>query len=229
MKLYSVLKSRFLKSEWSAVKCTWVNKLFFCTIWTKTQEIEHASLKKGVSRCRDVIFVLFYLVLQIAAVLIRLSDLLFQLPAVLVLIGQPFSQYLVPLSGFIQLLHCCCWFHLHSLSHILAEGDRNPNTEALSPKDKNGGCYSTANTARDGKLHCWLMLLKCLFSNHLQISCSMVYLYNRLLSLLSVQLQLQLPHSVLSFPQLLRSSPLTLLTPSLQLWNLLGTLLQGAL
>lgn len=45
-----------------------------------------------------------YLVLQIAAVFIRLPDVFFQLFAPLSLIGQLTGQQLVPLSGFAQLL-----------------------------------------------------------------------------------------------------------------------------
>lgn len=55
------------------------------------------------------------------------------------------------------------------------------------------------------------------------------YLHHWLLASLSVQLQLQLPHSVLSFPQLLSSPPLALFALSLQVWQLLSTLLQGHL
>lgn len=51
------------------------------------------------------------------------------------------------------------------------------------------------------------------------------YLNHWLLPSLSVELELQLPHSVLSFPQLLSSPPFTLLTLSLQLGQLLAALL----
>jgi len=49
----------------------------------------------------------YYLVLQITAVFIRLPDLFLQMFALLILIGQPLRQHLIPLSGLSQLLYCC--------------------------------------------------------------------------------------------------------------------------
>jgi len=56
-----------------------------------------------------------------------------------------------------------------------------------------------------------------------------IHLHNWLLASLSIQLQLQFPHPVLAFPQLLSSPPLTLFALSLQLGKLLSTLLKGDL
>lgn len=51
------------------------------------------------------------------------------------------------------------------------------------------------------------------------------YLHHWLFALLAVQLELQLLHSVLSFPQLLPSPPLALIALSLQVRQLFGALL----
>lgn len=61
-----------------------------------------------------------YLVLQIAAVFVRLPDLLLQLPASLILTGQLLRQQLVALPGFGQVLQRCRRFHLHGLGDILS-------------------------------------------------------------------------------------------------------------
>lgn len=60
-----------------------------------------------------------YLVLQIAAVFIRLPDLFFQLSAALVLVGQLLGQQLTALPGFAQVLQCGWGFHLHGLGDVL--------------------------------------------------------------------------------------------------------------
>lgn len=52
-----------------------------------------------------------------------------------------------------------------------------------------------------------------------------LYLHHWFFALLAVQLELQLPHPILSFPQLLPSPPLALFALSLQMWQLFGALL----
>lgn len=141
-----------------------------------------------------------YLVLQIAAVFVRLPDLFFQLFAALVLIGQLLRQQLAALSGFAQVLQCGGGFHLHSLGDIL-------RYQRHSGQPKCGVRFLGGPRIfrQDSYLHHWLF------------------------SLLSVQLELQFPNPVLSFPQLLPSPPLALFSLSLQVWQLLGALLQGEL
>lgn len=138
--------------------------------------------------------------LQIAAVFVRLPDLFFQLFAALILIDQLLRQQLAALSGFAQVLQCGGGFHLHSLGDIL-------RYQRHSGQPKWGVRFLGGPRIfrQDSYLHHWLF------------------------SLLSVQLELQFPNPVLSFPQLLPSPPLALFGLSLQVWQLLGALLQGEL
>lgn len=80
---------------------------------------EHSC--KSMEASNSTFCCLAYFVLQITAVLVWLPDLLLQLSAALVLIGQPLGQHLVPLPGFSQLLQGGRWFHLHSLGDKLAQ------------------------------------------------------------------------------------------------------------
>lgn len=136
--------------------------------------------------------------LQVAAVLVRLPDLLLQLLAALVLIGQLLGQQLAALPGLAQVLQGGGGLHLHRLGDVLSRPKQSGST----------------------KRQCVMLLQQVFF---------FLYLHHRLFALLAVQLQLQLLHPVLSFPQLLPSPPLALLAPSLQVGQLIGALLQGQL
>lgn len=124
-----------------------------------------------------------YLVLQVAAVFVRLPDLFFQLFAALTLFGQLLRQQLTALSGFTQVLQCGRGFHFHGLGDILSQSTKRINKEAA-------------------------IFFSWVFRQH-------SYLHHWLSALLTVQLELQLPHPVLLFPHLLPSPPLALFTLSL--------------
>lgn len=150
-----------------------------------------------------------YLVLQITAVFIRLPDLFLQLFAPFILTEQLFRQQFIPLSDFTQVLQCGRWFHLHSLGDILREEVKTADHYQSSSLYQKAACTL---------LYFWLK------SNSVALS-DKTHLHHWLFASLFVQLKLQLPHSVVPFPQLSFSPPLALFALSLQVWQLLSTLL----
>lgn len=70
-----------------------------------------------------------YLVLQVAAVLVRLPDLLLQLLAALVLIGQLLGQQLAALPGLAQVLQGGGGLHLHRLGDVLSRPKQSGSTK----------------------------------------------------------------------------------------------------